>query len=92
MWDRWTDRGTGEIVDSCAVVTTEPNSLMAEIHDRMPVVVDPDEREAWLYGSAEDARHVLRPYDPDAMRVWAVDAAVGDARNDGPACVAPLAA
>ena len=92
VWDRWTDRDTGEVVDSCAVVTTEPNSLMAEIHDRMPVVVGPDEREVWLHGSPDQAHHVLRPYDPDAMRAWAVDAAVGDVRNDGPECVAPLAA
>ena len=92
VWDRWTDRDTGEVIESCAVVTTEPNTLMADIHDRIPVVVGPDEREVWLYGSPDDARHVMRPYDPDAMRAWPVDAAVGDARNDGPECVAPLAA
>ena len=92
VWDRWTDRDTGEVVESCAVVTTEPNALMADIHDRMPVVVGPDEREIWLGGSPDDARHVMRPYDPDAMRAWPVNAAVGDARTDGPECIAPLAA
>ncbi len=92
VWDRWVDRATGEVVESCAVVTTEPNALMAEIHDRMPVVVGPAEREVWLYGTADEARHVMRPYDPAAMTAWPVDALVGNARNDGPECVAPLAA
>ena len=92
VWDQWTDRETGEVVDSCAIVTTEPNTLMADIHDRMPVVVGPDERDVWLHGSPDDARHVLRPYDPDEMKAWPVDAAVGNVRNDGPECVAPLAA
>ena len=92
VWDRWTNRDTGETVESCAVITTEPNALMADIHDRMPVVVGPDERDVWLTGSPDDARHVLRPYDLDAMCAWTVAAAVGDARTDGPECVAPLAA
>ena len=92
VWDRWTDRDTGEVVESCAVVTTEPNALMADIHDRMPVVVAPDERDVWLGGTPEDARHVMRSYDPDAMTAWPVDTAVGNARTDGPECIAPLAA
>ena len=92
VWDRWTDRGTGEVVESCAVVTTTPNALLADIHDRMPVLVHPDERETWLYGSSDDARHVLRPYDPDRMEAWPVATAVGNVRNDGPDCIAPLAA
>ena len=91
VWDRWVDRDTGEVVESCAVVTTAPNALMAEIHDRMPVVVGPDEREVWLYGAADEARHVMRPYDPSSMTAWEVDASVGNVRNDGPECVAPLA-
>ena len=92
VWDRWTDRETGEVVESCAVVTTEPNALMAEIHDRMPVVVRPAEREVWLHGTADEARHVLRPYDPKQMTAWEVAREVGNVHNDGPECVAPLAA
>ena len=91
VWDRWTDRETGEVIESCAIVTTEPNALMADIHDRMPVLVTPAEREVWLYGSPDEARHVMRPYDPDRMEAWAVDAAVGNVKHDGPECVAPLA-
>ena len=92
VWDRWVDRETGEVVESCAVVTTDPNTLMADIHNRMPVVVTSDERDVWLGGTPEDARHVMRSYDPDAMAAWPVDAAVGNARTDGPECIAPLAA
>ena len=92
VWDRWTDRDTGEIVESCAVVTTEPNLLMAPIHNRMPVVVAPGEHDVWLYGSTDDARHVMRPYDPGRMRAWPVDAAVADVRTNSPECIAPTAA
>ena len=80
------------MVESCAVVTTEPNALMAEIHDRMPVVVAPAEPDVRLHGTADEARHILRPYDPGEMTAWEVAAGVGNVRDDGPECVAPLAA
>ena len=88
VWDQWIDRDTGEVVDSSAVVTTEPNALMGRIHDRMPVVVGPEEREVWLYGSAAEARHVMRPYDPEAMEAVEVSTCVSDARNKGPSACA----
>lgn len=79
------------MVESCAVVTTVPNARLAEIHDRTPVLVAPDEREVWLDGSVDEVRHGMRPFEPARMRAWAVDAAVGTLRTDGPGCVAPLA-
>ena len=59
------------MVESCAVVTTVPNARLAEIHDRTPVLVAPDEREVWLDGSVDEVRHGMRPFEPARMRAWA---------------------
>src|SRR6185436_10257755 len=49
LWDRWSDRRTGIAVDSCTIVTTEANDLLASVpHDRMPVILDEDAQDAWL--------------------------------------------
>jgi putative SOS response-associated peptidase YedK len=41
LWDEWKDRATGETVKSCTMIITEPNAMVVEVHDRMPVVLDP---------------------------------------------------
>jgi putative SOS response-associated peptidase YedK len=41
LWETWTDPETGEVVTSCTIITCAPNALMAELHDRMPVILDP---------------------------------------------------
>lgn len=46
VWDRWTYGG--EVVESCAVIVTEPNALMKSLHDRMPVILPEQDWEAWL--------------------------------------------
>ena len=56
----------------------------------MPALLGPEDREAWLYGSVEEARRVMRPYDPDAMEAVEVGPYVSDARNEGAECVCPL--
>jgi putative SOS response-associated peptidase YedK len=90
LWDRWVSKQSGEVLESCTIVTTSPNRLMAELHDRMPVIVSPEERSVWLHGSPDEARHVLRPYDPDEMTAYKVSSYVGNTRNQGPECMAPL--
>jgi putative SOS response-associated peptidase YedK len=76
----------GTPVVSCAIVTCEPNELMRPIHDRMPVILDPDAERGWLSGSAEpeDLLGLLRPAPADALQVREVTDAVNSVRNDGP--------
>ena len=48
LWDEWKDRATGETLKSCTMIITEPNAMVAEVHDRMPVVLEPDNLTPWL--------------------------------------------
>jgi putative SOS response-associated peptidase YedK len=65
LWDRWTDKATGQKLETHTVITTEPNEVTAPIHNRMPVILAPKAYERWLT-SADPARppvDLLRPYD-----------------------------
>jgi putative SOS response-associated peptidase YedK len=48
LWELWTDPKTGAEITSCAIITCAPNPLIAELHDRMPVILDPADYDAWL--------------------------------------------
>src|SRR5712671_4261866 len=50
LWDAWRDKQAGETVKSCAMIITDANGFVAEVHDRMPVVLEPDQFEPWLSG------------------------------------------
>lgn len=80
----------GELT-TCTLLTTAPNALMADLHDRMPVILAPDDQEAWLDPGNRRAADLLRPCDPAGMEAFPVGAAVGSPRNDGPELVQPLA-
>lgn len=80
----------GELT-TCTLLTTTPNALMADIHDRMPVLLAPGDQEAWLDPNNRRAADLLRPCDPAGMEAFPVGVAVGSPRNDGPELVQPLA-
>ena len=79
---------------TCAVVTTRARGAIAAIHDRMPLVVAPAERDAWLAGSADDATHVLDHGGAGAadLVLAPVSMRVNDVKNDDPGCLAPAGA
>lgn len=86
LWERWKDPG-GRSVESCAIVTVAANALVAQLHDRMPLIVAPDNYDAWLAAESKD----LPPAVPaEAMRTYPVSALVSNARNDVPACLDPI--
>jgi putative SOS response-associated peptidase YedK len=83
------DEGPG----TYAIVTTEPNGLLASIHDRMPVILAREAEALWLDPSVTDPASVLpllRPFPAELMEAYAVGEAVGSTANDGPELVAPL--
>ena len=90
VWDRWKSRD-GEPLVSCAIVTCEPNALVAPIHDRMPVIVPAAGRGAWLArdGTPGDLCALLRPYPADEMEAYRVSKLVNAPRNDSPECIRP---
>jgi len=77
-----------DVVETFAVVTTEPNDVVGELHHRMAVVLDPDDARTWLNGDDDARRDLLAPYDGE-MRAYRVPDRVGDPANDDPGVVAP---
>lgn len=82
---QWTDKTTGEVIESFSIVTTEPNKEMRPIHDRMPVIIDPEDEAKWLDPKVDTADKIdpyLHPYHDGGLKMHPVDAAVGNARNN----------
>ncbi len=95
LWERWPGGGSGPVVESCTIVTTAANEVVSPLHDRMPVILDPNEFALWLDPGARDPealRPLLRPHAAAAMRAYPVSPLVNDPAHDGPACREPLAA
>ncbi len=91
VWDRWRGNGAEPLV-SCAIVTCAANELLAPIHDRMPVIVPPDARAAWLAADTPEPAlaEILRPYRADEIEAYPVSRLVNSVRNDTPECIRPL--
>ncbi|WP_321488420.1 SOS response-associated peptidase [uncultured Hyphomonas sp.] len=82
LWDRAMIDGSE--LDSFTIITTKPNDLMAGLHTRMPVILDPQDYTRWLTAPAKDVEDLFEPFPTDAMHAWPVGAAVGNVRNQGP--------
>jgi putative SOS response-associated peptidase YedK len=94
LWSGWRDPATDTVRRTFTIVTTRPNRTMAQIHDRMPVVLDDPDWEAWLdQAPTEPGRllAMLEPRDEPDLVLRAVSRLVNDVRNDGPELVVPLA-
>jgi putative SOS response-associated peptidase YedK len=80
LWDEWSNRETGEGLNSCAMIITEPNEFVAEVHDRMPVLLKHEQFEHWLSGgmSVEE----LKPVENDYLQRWAVSKRVNSSKAD----------
>ena len=86
LWERWVDKETGEEISSFTLITTEPNELMAPIHDRMPVIIPKHKRGFWLSpdSQAEALQELLISYPAGEMVAMPVSTLVNSPRNDGP--------
>lgn len=85
IWEHWTGSAEKPAVDSFAIITSEPNALMERIHDRMPVILDPEETEYWLNPDNTDVNELqklLRPCHPDRLQAWQVSPRVNSTRNE----------
>jgi putative SOS response-associated peptidase YedK len=94
LWSGWRDAETGELRRTFTIVTTRSNAAIAELHDRMPVVLDPEAWATWLDGGAADPAELhglLVPNEAVELDIYPVSRAVNDARADGPALLEPLA-
>lgn len=94
LWEHWTGPDGSEL-QSCAILTGEPNELVRPIHDRMPVIVAPADYALWLDPQAPlpAVQAVARTVASAAeLRAWPVGPAVNSPRYDGPDCLTPVAA
>jgi putative SOS response-associated peptidase YedK len=92
LWEHWQDPAGNEL-ESCTILTCAPNELMADLHDRMPVILDPNDYDRWLDPGAQDPLKVaplLRPFPADRMEAWPVGQAVGNTSNQGPELAEPI--
>lgn len=91
LWERW--EGEGEPLETCTLLTTEANSLLAPYHDRMPVILKPEDYDVWLdpdVRRAEMLKPLLRPYPDKEMAAHAVSPMVNSPSNEDPRCVEPF--
>ena len=90
LWNAWRSP-QGDVVESCTIITTEPNDLVRPIHDRMPVILPEELETLWLDEEMQDAAalvSVLAPYPSERMAAYEVSALVNSAFNDGPELIA----
>ena len=78
LWDEWRDHANGLALKSCTMLITEPNNVVAEVHDRMPVLLAARDFERWLDGSA--GLEVLRPASDDVLQRWPVSTRVNSSK------------
>jgi len=88
LWELWRPDDTPVL--SCAIITTEPNALLAPIHDRMPVILPPDAYALWLDPAEQKPAaldHLLAPFPADLLTAHPVSRLVNSPANDTPACI-----
>jgi putative SOS response-associated peptidase YedK len=93
LWAKWKDPKSGDEIQSCTILTCGPNDVMAELHDRMPVILGDNDWPKWL--GEEPAREeellaLLKPCPDDMLKIWPVNKVVGNVRNTGPELVLPV--
>ena len=84
IWEAWKSP-EGKTLYTCSVITTGPNELMKDIHDRMPVILKPDDEKTWLDTSiseTNDINKLLVPFDENLMETYAVSSLVNSPRNN----------
>jgi putative SOS response-associated peptidase YedK len=76
-------------VRTFAIITTDANGLVAEIHDRMPLILAPADYTRWL-SDEPDPGDLMRPFPVELMRMWPISTRVNKPENDGPSIVEPI--
>ncbi len=93
LWEHWTDPTSGGELQTCTTLTTIANELMEPIHERMPVILSPEDYEPWLDPGNQQAQGLqvlLQPYEAAAMDCYPVSTVVNKPQNDTPECIEPL--
>lgn len=85
LWDKWKNED-GKIIESCTIITTEANEVLGTVHDRMPVILAPEDYELWLdddFRKGSLRQELLRPYPAAEMESYAVSASINSPHSQG---------
>lgn len=91
LWETWR-QPEGAPVESCVLITTRPNPVVARLHDRMPVIIPRPQHDRWLEPAErnpEQLRNLLVPHPPEEMEAFPVSLRVNNPANDDPLCTRP---
>lgn len=93
LWEEWKSP-EGEPIETCTIITVEPNELLSKIHNRMAAILKPDDEAAWLdpKSKVDDLLQMLRPYDSDELEAIPVSRAVNSPAHDSAALIAQIEA
>lgn len=84
IWEQWKSPN-GKSVFTCSIITTTPNELMIDIHNRMPVILKREDEKAWLDPTIKDTKllkEFLVPFDPNQMEAYQVSSLVNSPKNN----------
>lgn len=87
LYEEWTDKETGELVESCTIITTEANEVLNPVHDRMPVILKPENYDLWLDQKEKNTdrlQNLLIPFPANEMASHPVGKAVNSPSYDSP--------
>ncbi len=88
LWESWQSKETGMVLETFTIITCEPNELVMNIHNRMPVIIAKENWDVWLSGTdLNEVKALLRPYPEEGMGVLPVSRAVGNVKNDNPGLI-----
>jgi putative SOS response-associated peptidase YedK len=93
LYDVWTDKQTGKEIRSYTIITTKPNELVGQFHDRMPVILQREDEADWLNPDIVEPERIqafLRPYPAGEMEEWRVGDRAKNPKNDSPELIKPV--
>jgi putative SOS response-associated peptidase YedK len=88
IWERW--KKGNDTIFTCTVITTSPNELMSNIHDRMPVILHKDDEQTWLNSEFQDSQLLskyFQPFPQELMEAYEVSSLVNSPKNNGSQCI-----
>ena len=89
LWEVW-ESGDGSYIESCTILTTQPNKLIHTIHHRMPLILEPDDWPLWLGEAGKGAARLMQPGAEAVLTFHRVDPAVNSNRASGPELIEPI--
>ena len=89
IWENWKEPASGDWIRTFAIITTDANELVADIHERMPVILAPADYAQWL-GEEPDPHDLMQPFPSELMRMWPISTRVNKPENDDPLIVEPI--